>query len=297
MLKRSLLITNAFVVHTRQEQLYLQDPKTQVERPIPIEDIGYIVLDHHGIRITQPAINKLLENNVSVIYCNNDTHMPAGMLLPLESHSTQNERFQAQVETSAVLKKQLWQQVIKTKIQNQARVLAKIGADNQALIYKIQNVKSGDTTNEEGQAARLYWARLFAPESFVRDRFGEPPNNYLNYGYAILRAATARAISGTGLLPTLGIHHHNRYNAFCLADDLMEAYRPYVDYLVWQKVTEKQIFNDLSTGDKSDFICLLNRDVQIDNQLKPLALALGTSAASLARSFLSNKNELLLPTF
>ncbi|MFT6204006.1 MAG: CRISPR-associated protein Cas1 [Spirosomataceae bacterium] len=298
MIKRSLLITNAFVLRTQHEQLILQDPVTNVQRPVPIEDIGTIVLDHHGIRITQPAVNKLLANNVSLIYCDDHSHMPSGLLLPLESNTIQSERFRFQMEASAVLKKRLWQQTIKSKIENQGKVyeVTHLTASN-FLQRRIKSVKSGDTDNQEGQAARHYWANLFSPENFTRDRFGEPPNNYLNYGYAILRAATARAISGSGLLPTLGIHHHNRYNAFCLADDLMEPYRPWVDYLVWQKMKSKNIFEELTVEDKADFIRLLNADVFINNQRKPLALALTTTSVSLVKSFAESTPQLIYPEF
>jgi CRISPR-associated protein Cas1 len=298
MIKRSLLITNAFVLRTEHEQLILQDPVTNVQRPIPIEDIGTIVLDHHGIRITQPAVNKLLAHNVSLIYCDNNSHMPSGLLMPLESNTIQSERFRFQIEASVVLKKQLWQQTVKSKIENQALVYEATQQKESAFLKRrMTEVKSGDTDNQEGQAARHYWGKLFAPENFTRDRFGEPPNNYLNYGYAILRAATARAISGAGLLPTLGIHHHNRYNAFCLADDLMEPYRPWVDYLVWKKNKAKTIYEDLNTEDKADFIRLLNADVFINNQRKPLALALTTTAVSLVKSFTESRPQLVFPIF
>ncbi len=298
MVKRSLLITNAFVLRTQNEQLILQDPVTNVQRPVPIEDIGTIVLDHHGIRITQPAVNKLLANNVSLIYCDNVTHMPTGLLMPLESNTIQSERFRFQIEASTVLKKRLWQQTVQSKIENQAFVYEATQLKKSVFLTRRKSeVKSGDSDNQEGQAARHYWGELFTPENFTRDRFGVPPNNYLNYGYAILRAATARAISGSGLLPTLGIHHHNRYNAFCLADDLMEPYRPWVDYLVWKKMQAKSIYEDLSTEDKADFIRLLNADVFINNQRKPLALALTTTSASLVKSFAEAKPQLIYPIF
>lgn len=299
MIKRTLFIENNFTLRTKNEQLIIQDPRTAVERPFPIEDIGFVVLEHPQIHITQPAIHKLLENNVSLIYCDAQTHMPVGLVLPLEGNTLQSERFRNQIETSVVLKKNLWKKTIETKIYNQARVMQ--STDNEAfkqLDYRKNTVKSGDTTNQEGLAARHYWKHLFAPQHFERDRFGLSPNQFLNYGYAILRAATARALVGSGLLPTLGIHHHNRYNAFCLADDIMEPYRPWVDFLVWTKWKQRGgELHELRKEDKTDFLKLLTHDVRFGTTTKPLMVGLTTTTASLERSFAEKNVQLLYPEF
>ena len=245
MIKKTLCFTNPAYLSLHQCQLVIRLPevvenenlsnvlKEQAERTIPVEDIGVVVLDHRRITITSGALDALLENNCAVITCNAQGH-PVGLLLPLSGNTLQSERFREQIASSLPLRKQLWQQTIKQKITNQATVLRSVtGNDEKCMQVWAEQVRSGDPDNIEARAAAHYWQHLF-PElpHFVRAREGEPPNNLLNYGYAILRAVVARALVGSGLLPTLGIHHHNRYNAYCLADDIMEPYRPYVDRLV-----------------------------------------------------------------
>ncbi len=177
---------------------------------------------------------KLLANNTALITCDN-THHPTGLMLNLDGHTLQSQKHQAQLDATAPLKKQLWQQTVIAKINNQAAMLAFRREENKTLLNLAAGVKSGDPDNAEAQAAAYYWKRIF-PDflEFRRERYGPPPNNLLNYGYAILRALVARSIVGSGMLPTLGIHHRNQYNAYCLADDIMEPYRPYVDYTVYQ---------------------------------------------------------------
>lgn len=245
MIKRTLCFSNPIYLSLRNAQLVLHIPevennktlpeaiKKEAERTIPIEDIGVVVLDNRRITITSGAMEALLENNCAVITCNQKS-MPVGLLLPLCGNTTQNERFRSQLEASLPLRKQLWQQTIKQKILNQEHVL-RINTDQETKCMRVwsNDVRSGDSDNLEARAAAYYWRNVFTTyPNFVRDREGTPPNNLLNYGYAILRAIIARALVGSGLLPTLGIHHHNRYNAYCLADDIMEPYRPYVDQLV-----------------------------------------------------------------
>ena len=237
MIKKTLCFTNPAYLSLHQCQLVIRLPevveneslsnvlKEQAERTIPVEDIGVVVLDHRRITITSGALDALLENNCAVITCNAQGH-PVGLLLPLSGNTLQSERFREQIDSSLPLRKQLWQQTIKQKIANQAAVLRSVtGNDEKCMQVWAEQVRSGDPDNIEARAAAHYWQHLF-PElpHFVRSREGEPPNNLLNYGYAILRAVVARALVGSGLLPTLGIHHHNRYNAYCLADDIMEPY-------------------------------------------------------------------------
>ena len=234
MIKRTLYFGNPAYLKTTNEQLVIELKDSDTPQSAPIEDIGLIILDHQQITITQALMAKLLANNTALITCD-DTHHPTGLLLSLDGHSLQSQKFQAQIEASAPLKKQLWQQTIAAKIENQAAMLAFRREENKLLLRLAENVKSGDSENAEAQAAVYYWKKVF-PEflNFRRERHGPPPNNLLNYGYAILRALVARSLVGSGLLPTLGIFHRNQYNAYCLADDIMEPYRPFVDFTVYQ---------------------------------------------------------------
>ena len=249
MIKKTLYFGNPAYLSLRDAQLVIKLPevvknntlpehfKQKVEVTKPIEDIGVLVLDNKQITVTSGVLEALLENNCAVITCDSKS-MPVGLMLPLYGNTTQNERFRHQLDASLPLKKQLWQQTIKVKIENQAAVLKKCtGEEIRCMKVWASDVKSGDSDNMEARAAAYYWKNLFPVDGFTRDREGIPPNNLLNYGYAILRAVVARGLVTSGLLPTLGIHHHNRYNAYCLADDIMEPYRPYVDMLVFEIVT------------------------------------------------------------
>jgi CRISPR-associated protein Cas1 len=240
MIKRTIYFGNPAYLRTQNEQLVVTLPEnnsglTEKDRStsIPIEDIGVVMLDHSQITISQALIAKLLANNVAFITCN-QTHHPTGLLLNLDGNTLQAERFAEQIGASMPLKKQLWAQTVEQKIKNQAAVLKTYRKGDTLLMFQMaKNVRSGDPENLEGRAAAHYWKHLFGvEEEFIRDRKGDSPNHLLNYGYAILRAITARSLVGSGLLPTLGIHHRNKYNAYCLADDIMEPYRPYVDHLV-----------------------------------------------------------------
>jgi CRISPR-associated protein Cas1 len=240
----------------------------------------------------------LLENNTAVITCDSRS-MPQGLLLPLERNTTQSERFTAQIEASVPLKKQLWQQTIQAKIENQAYVLKTCRNEEVRNMLKWANdVKSGDSDNLEGRAAAYYWKTLFADiGGFTRGREGIPPNNLLNYGYAILRAVVARALVASGLLPTLGIHHHNRYNAYCLADDIMESYRPFVDKLVVKIIDEIPNFSELTKEIKAKLLQIPVLDVIIDGQRSPLMIAVGQTTASLAKCYLGEIRKIVCPTF
>lgn len=222
MIKRTLFFANAVCLTTRNKQLVIKNKESQKEKTVPIEDIGFVIIENQQIYISIPVIIELTKNNVSIIFCD-EKHMPLSMNLPLECNSIQNQLFTAQIELALPTKKKCWKQIIEQKIKNQAKVLDKYEINSKQLIAYSQDVKSGDTTNKEAVAAKIYWDLLIG-SNWIRNRFGEYPNNYLNYGYAILRAATARALVGSGLLPTLGIHHHNKYDAYALADDLMEPY-------------------------------------------------------------------------
>ncbi len=303
MIKRTLYFGNPAYLSLRQGQLVLKMPEVEsndtlpesfkkgAKRTIPIEDIGVAVLDNRRITITQGLLEALLENNVAVITCDS-SRMPVGLMLPLCGNTTQNERFRAQLDASLPLKKQLWQQTVQCKISNQAKVLKECrGAEVRNMERWVGEVRSGDADNLEGRAAVYYWANLFT--NFKRHREGEPPNNLLNYGYAILRAVVARALVGSGLIPTLGIHHHNRYNAYCLADDIMEPYRPYVDKLVvgmYDRGVRK-----LSTEVKADLLSIPVLDVSINGRRSPLMVAVGLTTSSLYKCFSGELRKISYP--
>jgi CRISPR-associated protein Cas1 len=298
MIKRTLLFSSAVYVSTRNEQLIIQpkdDPKNQQQ--VPIEDVGVVLMEHPEGMMSQGAVCKLLANNAALIYCDKN-HLPAGMLLPIEGNSLQQERFMAQIGASLPLKKQLWQQTIIAKIKNQGLVLEAQSRNALPMWNKMKQVKTDDSSNEEAQAARHYWSEVFEHMYFVRERHGLPPNNLLNYGYAVLRAATARALVGSGLLPTLGIHHHNKYNAFCLADDIMEPYRPFVDWLVLDIIKKDEMgYFDLDTKTKRILLSQLTMDVEINGHRSPLLLALSQTTASLVRCFEGETKEIIYPRF
>jgi CRISPR-associated protein Cas1 len=241
--------------------------------------------------MTIPLLNALTDNNVAVIFCDNHC-MPKSMLMTLDGNTTLQESYRSQIEVSTVRKKQIWKQIVVSKIRNQASLLTKLGKDGQALKPYYCNVKSGDTDNREGAAARIYWSALFQ-NSFRRDRYGEVPNNLLNYGYTVLRAAVARALLGSGLYPAFGIFHRNRYNAFPLADDLMEPYRPYVDEIVYHLYNSDavELTTDVKTVLQRELFC----DVHIGSIMRPLEVALSVTTASLLKVYKGEAGELLLP--
>lgn len=308
MIKRTLCFSNPAYLSLKNEQLVIKLPqveknddlpdsfKADAVKTIPIEDIGVVVLDNKQITITQGLMEALLDNNCAVITCDK-SHLPVGLLLPLCGNTTQNERFRQQLDASLPLKKQLWQQTVQTKISNQAAVLRNCRGVEIGNMLRWQNdVRSGDPDNMEGRAAAYYWKNMFPEvEDFTRDREGNSPNNLLNYGYAILRAVVARSLVASGLLPTLGIHHHNRYNAYCLADDIMEPYRPYVDELVVSYTDENGYPDELTPDIKRAMLSIPVLDVRINGQRSPLMLAAGQTAASLARCFSGESRKLVYP--
>ncbi|MCD4747602.1 MAG: type II CRISPR-associated endonuclease Cas1, partial [Bacteroidales bacterium] len=242
MIKRTLYFGNDAYLHTKENQLIVEFADN--EKPaakVHIEDIGIVILDAYRLTISQNLISKLLHNNVALITCD-EKHLPQGLMLNLDGNHIQQEKFTTQISATEPLKKNLWQQTIKAKIRNQANLLKSLGIKIDNMIYWEKSVRSGDPDNYEGRAASFYWKSVFIDhiKNFKRGRFEEEPNNLLNYGYAILRAIVARCLIASGLLPTLGIHHHNKYNAYCLADDVMEPYRPYVDKTVLQIIEREE---------------------------------------------------------
>ena len=295
MIKRTLYFGNPAYLKTTNEQLVIEMHDGGETKSAPIEDIGLLILDHQQITITQALLAKLLANNTAIITCD-DTHHPTGMMLNLDGHTLQSQKFQAQVDATTPLKKQLWQQTVTAKIQNQAAMLAFAREENKLLLNLAASVKSGDSENYEAQAAAYYWKRVF-PDflEFRRERYGPPPNNLLNYGYAILRAIVARSLTASGLLPTLGIHHRNQYNAYCLADDIMEPYRPYVDYIVWQIIRNNGKYLEMSPSMKKALLELPAMDVKIDGKKSPLMNAVQRTTASLSKCYEGTTRKLLYP--
>lgn len=286
MLKKILSFSRAFYLSTRHNQLLFTDKERQETQQRPIEDIGCIVIDHPQITITSGLLQMLAAHNVAVLFCD-ERHMPASMLYHFDTHYVQTERLRHQLAASEPLCKQLWQQTVKSKIHNQAAVLELTTGDSHALakLRKLATqVRSGDPENCEAQAAQRYWPALMG-EGFTRNPDGLPPNPSLNYGYALIRAAAARALTAAGLLPALGIYHRNRYNAFCLADDLMEPFRPWVDRTVWQMREQSADYHILNPSNKQILLGILYQDATFDKETSPLMVAISRCAQNLARAF------------
>lgn len=308
MIKKTLCFSNPAYLSLKNSQLVIRLPeveccdnlsdsfKQQSERTIPIEDIGIVLLDNKRITITSSVLEALIENNSALITCDSK-NMPIGLLLPLCSNTTQNERFRTQIEASLPLKKQLWQQTIKQKISNQAKILSiYTNADVGCMYAWVDKVRSGDPDNLEARAAAYYWKNIFSDiPNFVRGRDGEPPNNLLNYGYAILRAIVARSLVASGLLPTLGLHHHNKYNAYCLADDIMEPYRPYVDRLVLDIMSSTNDYTELTKEIKMKLLEIPVLDTMIGDKKYPLMIATQQTTASLYKCFSGEQRKMLYP--
>lgn len=296
MIKRTLYFGNPAYLCLRDNQLVVKK-KDAEPQTVPVEDIGFIVLDSPQVTISCALLGFLTENNCAVISCDS-RHLPSGLFLPLSGNSLQNERFRYQIEASLPLKKQLWQQTVSQKILNQASVLRqKRGGEAKFLFSCASNVRSGDADNREAVAAAYYWKQLFPRiENFTRDRFGVPPNNLFNYGYAILRGVVARSLVASGLLPTFGIHHANRYNAYCLADDIMEPYRPIVDKLIVEMLDEvEEIPGELSRETKIGLLKIPVLDTRIDGKRSPLMNAVSMTTTSLYRCFAGEARKLLYP--
>lgn len=306
MIKKTIYLGNPYHLCIKNQQLELKVPEGKgvdkvLTKTIPLEDIGIIILDHQQLTLTHPFLQQVSAFNIALVSCDQN-HLPSSLLLPLDGHTTQQERFRAQIEATEPLKKQLWQQTIKAKINNQAKLLQKIACneESKSLLQFSKDVSSGDTQNLEARAAAMYWKNLFREfiPNFTRDRFGSYPNNLLNYSYAIIRATVARSLVGSGLLPTLGIHHKNKYNAYCLADDIMEPYRIYADEMVWNLIAE-------SNGDeleldkivKAKILGLPAKEILINNQRSPMMVGLQRTTSSLAQCFEGDNRKVLYPEF
>lgn len=296
MITRSIYIGNPAYLKLKDEQMEIQNPETkEVKAKVPIEDLGLLMLDHFQITLSNQLIQKLMGNSVVIITCDAH-HLPHGIMLPFYGHTEHSERVKYQIEASEPLKKQLWKQTVECKIENQRAVLQYFNRPYETINNYLNEVKSGDTTNMEGIAAQYYWKNLIG-EGFLRDRFGDSPNQYLNFGYAVLRSIVARSIVETGLLPVLGIFHKNKYNPYCLADDVMEPYRPFVDKMVIEWLEQYPNTEGLTKEFKAQILQIATSDVKIEEQTRPLMVAVKITVSSLYKCYTGEKRQISYPEF
>lgn len=293
MLKRTIYIGNPAYLKLKDLQFQIVDPDTkEIKGSAPIEDLGFLVLDHPQITLSHPVILLLQQQNVAIISCD-ESHLPLGLMLPINGHVEHSERLKHQINCSEPLRKQLWKQTVEAKIFQQKEVLRKLNIEHESLLKYMNEVKSGDSTNMEGIAAQFYWKQLF--NDFTRERKGDAPNNFLNFGYAVLRSMVARALVCSGLHPTIGIFHRNKYNAYCLADDIMEPYRPYVDALVVDWLKQPQATHVLDKPAKAYLLQLATKDVTINGLQRPLMTALSITTSSLCKCFMGESRVIHYP--
>lgn len=297
MIKRTLYFANPAHLHTTKRQLVVSYPQVEEKKTVPIEDIGMLLLEHPQITLSHTLISLLLTNNVAIVTCD-AYHLPQGMMLNLKGHHTQQEHFRTQLLATDAQKDRFWQQTIKAKILNQAALLKQNGLETENMERWAHKVQPGDPDNFEARAAAYYWKKLFEDHlmTFKRGRFEGAPNNLLNYGYAILRATIARSLVGSGLLPTLGYHHRNKYNAYCLADDVMEPYRPYVDQLVLELIRSLDDYETLTPSIKQQLLQIPVLDVHINGQISPLMIATQETTSSLYKCYARELKVIKLPT-
>ena len=298
MIKRTLYFGQDAYLSVQNNQLRIRYPDKKVEKKVPIEDIGIVILDHYRLTLTTGLLNRLLANQTAVISCN-EKHLPLGMFLNLDGHSQQLLSLEAQIGSTPAKKARLWKQIIQAKIQNQAQLLSIYGKNPIPLERWSKKVTKGDSDNKESRAAAYYWPRLLNPfySNFKRERSGAFPNALFNFGYTILRGVVARALVASGLIPVLGIHHHNKYTAYGLADDLMEPYRPLVDRWVLQLLKEFPSDQQMTQNFRIELLKIPTLDVGINGQKSPLLLAVQQSSASLQKCFLGEISSLKLPYF
>lgn len=294
MIKQTLFFSTPVSLSLKYNQIEISFKESEEIITRPIEDVGLVIIENPMVHITVPLLNALANSNVTVVFCDNKC-MPNTMLMPLESNSIQQEVYRFQTEVTQPTKKRIWKEIIENKIRNQATLLDISGLDGSLLKPYYMNVLSGDSNNREGIAAKIYWQQIFGKE-FIRKREGAYPNTILNYGYTILRAAVTRALLGSGLFPAFGLFHRNRYNAFPLADDIMEPYRPFVDFAVKQ-IYDFSSHNEINKEIKQVLTQVLYTDVKIKKQIHPLQIALSITTASLVRALKDKKENIIYPTF
>ena len=299
MIKRTLYFGNQAYLSVKNNQLYIRKklPDTGLDdiNIVPIEDIGIVVADHPQVTFTHTVITALQENNAVILWCGSH-HLPLAMTLPLMANDTYTQKLRYQIEASEPLKKQLWKQTIIAKIQNQANLLRILGYKTLHLDKMIPRISSGDTENYEGQAAAIYWQQILEKYAVTRGRDEGGPNALFNYGYAILRAVIARNHVSSGCLPVLGIHHTNKYNAYCLADDIMEPYRPIVDQYILKYLKDKSEINDgLTLEDKAYLLNIPVIDISIQGKASPLMVGAQRTTASLVKCYQGTVRKILYP--
>lgn len=299
MIKRTLYFGNPAYLHKEKLQLKVDFPSEEGKsaKTIPIEDIGILILDHPRITISQALLADLIDHNAAILSCDS-RHLPAGLFMPMSANHTFTEKLRFQLESSEPLRKNLWQQTVKSKIENQSQVLKGIGKEASNMENWASKVRSGDPDNYEGRAAANYWVKLIESDfPFRRGRYEDVPNNLLNYGYAILRAIVARSLVASGMLPAVGIHHRNKYNPFCLADDIMEPYRPFVDLLVLDIVEnfDTEDIEILSPAIKRELLALPTIDVYIDDMKSPLMVGMQRTTASLMQCYEGERRKIAYP--
>lgn len=299
MIKRTLYFGNPAYLSVKNSQLCVKKPNTpeglEDHPTIPIEDIGIVVADHAQVTLTHTVITSLQENNAVIIWCGAN-HLPLAMTLPLMANDTYTQKVRYQIEASEPLKKQLWKQTITAKIQNQANLLRILGYKTMHLNKMIPRISSGDAENYEGQAAAIYWNQILEKYEVTRGRHEGGPNALFNYGYAILRAVIARNLVGSGCLPVLGIHHTNKYNAYCLADDIMEPYRPIVDQYILNYIKDKSSLSDtLTLEDKAYLLNIPVLDISIQGKDSPLLVGAQRTTASLVKCYQGTARKILYP--
>lgn len=292
-MKRIIYIGSNVYLSSKLNQLLVKKNDDE-SSSIPLEDIAAIELDSPQITITSNCLNKLMEFNCSVVVCN-EKHLPSGLLTALDGHVLQGKKMKEQVEMTLPLKKRLWKQIVIAKISNQHRLLKKNGIETEKLSDCIKKVQSGDSTNQEGQAAQYYWKKIFGNPNFIRDRDGDHPNNLLNYGYIVLRSLSARAVVSAGLHPSIGLFHHNQYNAYCLADDIMEPYRPFVDETVLDIYNNDVKDLMLNKEQKTKLLQTCYREIICNQEKKLLMSAIQDSANSLVNCISGEAEEMLFP--
>lgn len=293
MLKRTIYIGNPSYLKLKDHQLKIEDIQSkETKGSVPIEDLGFLVLDHYQITISHQLILALQQNNVAIISCD-ESHLPFGLMLPMNGHVAHSERLKHQINISEPLRKQLWKQTVEAKIFQQKALLTKYGYTEKPMQNYLNNVKPGDITNMEGIAAQYYWRQLF--DNFTRERDGDAPNNFLNFGYAILRSMVARALVSSGLNPTIGIFHRNKYNPYCLADDIMEPYRPYVDELVLEWINKPFRPTEMDKQAKAHLLQIATKDVKIDGLTRPLLVALSHTTSSLYKCMIGEQRVIRFP--
>lgn len=296
MIKRTLYFGNPCFLSRKLNQLVVEYEDETESRQVPIEDIGLVVIDHYQVKMTAALMQSLTDNNSAVLFCD-QKHLPAGMMLPMSQHHAFTEKMYFQIEASLPLKKNLWQQTVAAKIKNQAYMLESNGVDAGKMLYWARQVRSGDPDNYEARAAAFYWDNVFTKaEKFRRFREGDPPNNLLNYGYAILRSVVARSLVASGMIPSVGIHHRNKYNPYCLADDIMEPYRPYVDKVVLDITEQESDIEELTPDIKKKLLAIAAIDIKFGDKAGPLMVGMQRTTASLMKCFEGKARKILYPS-